>query len=78
MTKERKIIKAKVGLLELAKQLGQAARNVSQAGNGSNVPYVCRQTEFCKSGSDICSNGQSAAQPMSLGRRAVPIGPLLA
>jgi hypothetical protein len=24
------------------------------------MPYVCRQTASCKSGSDICSNGQSA------------------
>jgi hypothetical protein len=58
MTKEQKIIRAKVGLLELAKQLG----NVSQA--CKMMGYTCCRGRRQSEGRSGCCHANDRAHPV--------------
>ena len=49
MTKEQKIIKAKVGLLELAKQLGNVSQACKMLGYSRDSFYLYGRLSHCKS-----------------------------
>jgi hypothetical protein len=72
MTKEQKIIRAKVGLLELAKQLGNVSQACKMLGYRRDSFY--RFKEFYDKGGDLALAEMSRRKPILASRTPLEIG----